>query len=95
MIKHLDIVVQGKVQGVYYRNATKAVADQLGVRGFVLNGENGDVIIAAEADPVILDIFLDWCGKGPEAARVSNVATTDGELKNYRNFEVVKKSPVQ
>ena len=31
--KHLDIVVSGKVQGVYFRLTTKAVADQLGVKG--------------------------------------------------------------
>ncbi len=95
MIKHLDIVVQGKVQGVYYRHSTKAVADQLGVRGYIMNRENGDVFIAAEADDLLLDMFLDWCGKGPEAARVSNVSATDGEVKNYRNFEVLKKPPVQ
>lgn len=95
MIKHIDIIVQGKVQGVFYRNSTKAVADQLGIRGYIMNQENGDVFIAAEADDLMLDIFLDWCGKGPEAARVSNVSTTDGEVKNYRNFEVLKRSPVQ
>jgi acylphosphatase len=94
MIKHIDIVVQGKVQGVFYRNSTKAVADQLGVRGYIMNHENGDVLIAAEADNLSLELFLEWCGKGPEAARVSGLTTTDGEVKNYRNFEIVKKSPV-
>jgi hydrogenase maturation factor HypF (carbamoyltransferase family) len=35
--KHLDITVKGKVQGVFYRASTKAVADQLGVRGTARN----------------------------------------------------------
>lgn len=91
-MKHLDIIVKGKVQGVFYRKATKAVADQLGVRGFVKNEDNGDVFIAAEADNATMDMFLDWCHEGPEDARVSSVETNEGELKNYRNFEVVKKS---
>jgi acylphosphatase len=34
-MKHLDITVKGKVQGVFYRASTKAVADQLGVRGTI------------------------------------------------------------
>ncbi|NCD70447.1 acylphosphatase [Mucilaginibacter sp. R11] len=94
-MKHIDIIVQGKVQGVNYRQSTKAVADQVGVKGYVLNQDDGNVFIAAEADEMLLDIFLDWCKDGPEAARVSNLTTTDGELKNYRNFEVLKKPPVQ
>lgn len=92
MIKHLDIIVKGKVQGVFYRKSTKAVADQLGVRGFVKNEPNGDVFIAAEADNMTLDMFMDWCNEGPQDAEVTSVETHEGELKNYRNFEVVKRS---
>jgi len=91
-IKHLDITVKGTVQGVSYRMSTKAVADQLGIRGYVKNAENGDVLIAAEASNGLLDMFLDWCKEGPEKAVVDSVESHEGELKNYRNFEVVKKN---
>ncbi|SEO79747.1 acylphosphatase [Mucilaginibacter gossypiicola] len=91
MIKHLNITVKGKVQGVFYRKSTKAVADQLGVRGFVLNEPNGDVYIEAEADDTFLDMFLEWCNEGPQDAEVTTVESHEGELKNYRNFEVVKR----
>ncbi|NVM66033.1 acylphosphatase [Mucilaginibacter sp. SG538B] len=91
MIKHLNITVKGKVQGVFYRKSTKAVADQLGVRGFVLNEPNGDVYIEAEADDAFLDMFLEWCNEGPQDAEVNAVESHEGELKNYRNFEVVKR----
>lgn len=92
MIRHLDITVKGKVQGVFYRKSTKAVADQLGVRGFVKNEPNGDVFIAAEADDTTLEMFMDWCNEGPQDAVVTSVETNEGDLKNYRNFEVVKRS---
>jgi len=92
MIKHLDIIVKGTVQGVSYRLATKAVADQLGVRGFIKNEPNGDVFIAAEGDKATLEMFLDWCHEGPEHAVVNAIESNEGELKNYRNFEVVKRS---
>ncbi|HEY4196385.1 MAG TPA: acylphosphatase [Mucilaginibacter sp.] len=91
MTKHLDITVKGKVQGVFYRASTKAVADQLGVKGYISNEANGDVFIAAEGDKVSLEMFLDWCNEGPEHAQVTSVESHEGELKNYRNFEVVKK----
>jgi len=91
MIKHLDIIVKGKVQGVFYRASTKAVADQLGVKGYVKNESNGDVTIAAEGDNLSLEMFLDWCKEGPEDAVVTSVESHEGELKNYRNFDVAKK----
>jgi acylphosphatase len=91
-MKHLNIIVKGKVQGVFYRASTKAVADQLGVKGYIINDPNGDVTIAAEADNIALEMFLEWCHEGPQGAVVTSVETNEGELKNYRNFEVVKKS---
>ena len=91
MIKHLDITVKGKVQGVFYRASTKAVADQLGVRGSIKNTPDGDVFIEAEADNTTLEMFLDWCNDGPQDANVTSVETHEGELKNYRNFEVMKR----
>ena len=60
MIKHLDITVKGKVQGVFYRASTKAVADQLGVKGYIRNEPNGDVSIAAEGDDMSSKCF--WTG---------------------------------
>ncbi len=90
-MKHLDITVKGKVQGVFYRTSTKAVADQLGIRGTVRNEADGNVIIEAEGEPALLDMFLDWCNEGPENAEVNAVETNEGELKNYRNFEVLKR----
>jgi len=92
-MRHLNITVKGKVQGVFFRKSTKAVADQLGVRGFVLNQPDGDVYIEAEADQATMDMFMDWCNEGPEDARVTSVETHEGDLKNYRNFEVVKRRP--
>jgi acylphosphatase len=88
---HLNITVKGKVQGVSFRAATKAVADQLGVKGSIKNEPNGDVFIEAEGDKFALEMFLDWCNEGPQGAEVNLVETNEGELKNYRNFEVVKK----
>lgn len=90
-MKHLDITVKGKIQGVFYRASTKAVADQLGVRGTIKNGADGDVFIEAEGEPAMLEMFLEWCHEGPQDAEVTTVESNEGELKNYRNFEVLKR----
>jgi acylphosphatase len=92
MLKHIDIKVTGKVQGVFFRASTKAVADQMGIRGFVKNEKDGSVYIEAEAEQFILDAFIDWCKEGPDKSAVDHVEISDGEFKDFRNFEVVKKN---
>ncbi len=90
--KHLNITVHGHVQGVYFRLTTKAVADQLGVKGTARNRPDGTVYIEAEGDAFALESFVEWCHEGPERAVVEKVEVIEGELENYRNFEVIRKS---
>lgn len=91
-MKHINIKVTGKVQGVFFRASTKAVADQMGVNGKVKNEKDGSVYIEAEANAIILDMFVEWCHQGPEKSDVESVTVTDGELQHYINFVVVKKN---
>lgn len=91
-MKHINIKVTGKVQGVFFRASTKAVADQMGVKGFVKNEKDGSVYIEAEAQSFILDAFVDWCKEGPEKCKVDQVEVLENDLKNFSNFEVIKKN---
>lgn len=90
-MRHLDITITGKVQGVFFRATSKAVADQLGVKGTARNRTDGSVFIEAEGDDFSLELFLEFCRKGSDRSVVENVSTIEGELKNYTNFEVVKR----
>lgn len=90
-MKHLNISIRGKVQGVFFRLTTKAVADQVGVRGFVVNLKDGSVYIEAEGDDFALDSLLEFCQEGPEGAIVEGLEVKEGELKSFSNFEVVKR----
>ncbi len=91
-MKHINIKVTGKVQGVFFRASTKAVADQMGVKGLVRNEKDGSVYIEAEGEETFLDMFVEWCNEGPDKSAVELVEVSEGEFKNYRNFEVVKKN---
>lgn len=90
-MRHLDITITGKVQGVFFRATSKAVADQLGVKGTARNRTDGSVFIEAEGDDFSMELFLEFCRKGSDRSVVENVSTIEGELKNYTNFEVVKR----
>ena len=90
-MKHLDIMISGKVQGVFFRATSKAVADQLGIKGIVRNLPDGKVFIEAEGDDFSLEIFLEFCHKGSDRSVVEEVDITEGEMKNYVNFEALKR----
>lgn len=91
-MKHINIKVTGKVQGVYFRATTKAVADQLGIKGFVLNQKDGSVYIEAEGDKFALDSLLEFCNEGPDRAEVEQVEVEESpDMKGFKNFEVLKR----
>lgn len=90
-MKHLDIMISGKVQGVFFRATSKAVADQLGIKGTARNLPDGKVFIEAEGDDFSLELFLEFCHKGSDRSVVEEVDIRESEMKNYVNFEAVKR----
>nr|WP_068888275.1 acylphosphatase [Pedobacter panaciterrae] len=89
--KHIDIRITGKVQGVSFRATTKAVADQMGIRGIIRNEKDGTLYMEAEGDDTLLEVFVEWCNEGPDRAKIENVEVIPGDVKNYQNFEIIKK----
>ena len=90
-MKTLRIIVSGRVQGVFFRASTKAVADQIGIKGIVKNLPDGTVFIEAEGEDFLMEDFIDWCKYGPDDARVDDISIEEIETKNYRNFNILKK----
>ena len=88
---HLDIKIIGKVQGVTFRETTKYVADQSGIRGLVRNETDGSVYIEAEGEQWELDAFIEWCNEGPDRAKVEHCEVTTGDLKDFKDFVILKK----
>lgn len=67
------VCVDGRVQGVYYRASTQAQAQSLGLRGWVRNLPDGRVELRAQGTRGRVEALIDWCRKGPPAARVAAV----------------------
>jgi len=88
-IKHINIKVSGKVQGVNYRGAAKEVALKLGVKGSVRNMKDGTVIIEAEGTELILNQLVAWCQAGPPIAEVSKIEVTEAPLKSPSSFTII------
>ena len=88
---HINIRITGKVQGVGFRETTKYVADQSGIKGFIRNDADGSVYAEAEGEQWELDSFLEWCNEGPDRAKVTACEVTQGEMKDLKDFVILKK----
>ncbi|WP_299246585.1 acylphosphatase [uncultured Aquimarina sp.] len=89
MLKHYNISVKGKVQGVWYRKSTLEKALELNIKGIVKNQSDGSVYIEAEGEENQLKEFIEWCAEGPEFAQVLDVAKEESTPLFYTVFEIL------
>lgn len=81
--------VYGLVQCVGFRYMTKKLADELGVKGIVMNKSDGSVYIEAQAEPLILEKFISQVRRSPSpSGRVDDLKVTNISSKNYHDFKV-------
>lgn len=89
MIKHVNIAVQGLVQGVLFRHTAQIEAEGLDIKGFAKNADDGSVYIEAEGEEENLKKFIDWCSTGPELASVHDIKVGSGKIKYFQTFETL------
>ncbi len=71
--RRVRVHVSGRVQGVFFRDATRQKARQLGLAGWVSNMADGRVEAVFEGDPGAVEGAVRWCGEGPDQAAVEDV----------------------
>ena len=85
----LQVVVYGRVQGVFFRDFVSRRAVELGLTGFVRNLRGGGVEVNAEGGRKQLEELISHLKVGPPAARVEKVATSWSEYTDgYTGFKV-------
>ena len=87
--KSVHILVTGKVQGVFFRQATKVIAIKNHVTGWVKNLESGQVEILLEGEDQNVNSIVEWCHNGPANSRVDEIKIEQQKFSGqYLNFEV-------
>lgn len=82
------IVVQGRVQGVFYRESTRRVAEQLGLAGWVRNLPDGGVEAVFEGPEEAVVKAVAWARNGPPSAVVTSLVRTAEEPEGLTGFAV-------
>lgn len=65
--------IEGRVQGVWFRESTRREAEPLGITGYARNMADGSVEVLACGEDEALDRLAEWLRHGPPMARVSNL----------------------
>ena len=88
-MQHWKIKIEGKVQGVWFRDSTRKEANRLDLYGFVRNEADGSVYAEVEGSKDKLEEFEKWCHIGSEKSEVAKVTVVEGELAGFTSFEVI------
>jgi len=87
----VHLLIKGRVQGVFFRATARDVADEIGVKGWVKNTEEGDVEAMVTGRETQVQKFIDWCKVGPRKAIVTNVVITNKEEERFDSFQVIRR----
>lgn len=87
-MKELSIIVQGRVQGVNFRNTVKKYADSVGLKGYVQNKSDGKVMVIAQGDKDRLRDFINWLNGSPGFSKVDSISVdwrdSSGVFSDFR-----------
>jgi len=88
-MQRVHMIIHGIVQGVFFRANAKNVAERLGLKGYARNMANGCVEVVAEGPEQKIKELIEFCKKGPRAARVDKVDVKFEKASGeFEDFEV-------
>ena len=84
------LIIEGTVQGVWFRESTRREAVQLGISGWVKNLSDGTVEVLAEGLDEQVKELIFWCHQGPPYAEVFKVYENREQWQGeFKSFDIV------
>ncbi len=86
----VHLIIEGRVQGVWFRDSTRTEAVKFNLTGWVKNRNDGNVEVIAEGPKEKVERLVEWCHHGPPSARVSRVnRKEEGYTGEFNSFRVI------
>jgi len=90
-MKELKIEVYGRVQGISFRYSVKRFAEKNGIKGYIMNREDGSVEIVVQGSTESVEKLLSWVRSNPGLSRVEKVKVSILEKKQrFVGFDIVR-----
>ena len=84
-----QVIVSGRVQGVFFRQNTLKKAKELAVFGWVRNLMDGRVEVVFEGEKGRVERMVDWLKQGPVGARVEHIEIDWQDYRGeFKTFEI-------
>ncbi len=85
-----EIIVHGRVQGVFFRDYTRKKALQLGLKGYVRNMPDGTVKVVVEDGENVQEL-VDWLeNEGSPSSKVQKVEINETDLEvSVDSFQIL------
>ena len=78
--------MRGRVQGVFYRDSVRRLAEGRGVAGSATNEPDGSVVVVLEGPAKTVEELIAFCAEGPERAEVSAVEVEEQDPEGTTGF---------
>jgi len=82
------VIVSGLVQGVFFRDTCRRMAQQHGVAGWVRNRPDGTVEAVFEGPDDRVDRLVQWARRGPSRAIVSHITVAGEPPEGLSGFAI-------
>ncbi len=82
------VLVSGRVQGVFFRDACRRLAEQYGVAGWVRNLPDGRVEAVFEGSAEEVGRLVDWSRHGPRYAAVDHIEVQAERPEGLHAFRI-------
>jgi acylphosphatase len=82
------VIVRGMVQGVFFRDSTRRLAQRHGVSGWVANRADGAVEAVFEGESDAVERLVAFSRDGPRGAQVESVEVAEEEPEGLSGFAV-------
>ncbi|MDQ2812530.1 MAG: acylphosphatase [Actinomycetota bacterium] len=82
------VLISGRVQGVFFRDTCRRLAEQNGVSGWVRNLPDGRVEAVFEGPAEQVRRLVDWAHSGPRLADVKDIAVQAEPPQGLTAFQV-------
>ena len=82
------VVIHGHVQGVFFRDSLRRLAERERVAGWAENRPDGALEAVLEGEPESLDRLVAYAREGPRGASVDRVEVEDEEPEGLTGFTI-------